>query len=250
MDEDNDPSDLVMSWYIGATTVCEQTPLDQNGMQECTATLTDGMASIVSEVRDPSDAAGRFELAFTIETNQEPIAAIVGPSASSVFYANESILLEGVVSDPEDISTDLQVEWRSNLDGVLDTTPAAEDGTTSVEVLLTEGSHQLELYVEDTEGLSNADLISIQVREPNQAPTCDFVSPQDADIVEVGEVIQFQAVVSDPNISSDQIMVQWSSDKDGVFGTATAGTDGVSNLLYDALSINTHVTCRLKTSRD
>ena len=48
-------------------------------------------------------------------------------------------------------------------------------------------------------------------------------------------------MVLDPNVSSDQLMVEWSSDKDGVFGTAAAGTDGVSNLLYDGLSINTHV---------
>ena len=62
-------------------------------------------------------------------------------------------------------------------------------GPPSVEVFLSEGAHQLELYVEDTEGLNTTDSVSIQVREANQAPSCDFVSPQDGEIFEFGELI-------------------------------------------------------------
>ena len=34
-DDNNDAADLTMVWYIGATTVCESAPVDDNGMQEC-----------------------------------------------------------------------------------------------------------------------------------------------------------------------------------------------------------------------
>ena len=78
-DDDNEISDLTMAWYIGATTVCDEDLLDANGEQDCTVEIVEGMASIIAEVRDPSDAAGRFELAFSIETNQEPQAEIVEP---------------------------------------------------------------------------------------------------------------------------------------------------------------------------
>ena len=44
-------------------------PVDENGLQECSVTLTEGMTSIVAEVRDPSDEAGRFELAFVIDVD-------------------------------------------------------------------------------------------------------------------------------------------------------------------------------------
>ena len=71
-DDDNDTADLTMVWYIGATTVCELAPVDENGLQECAVTLTEGMTSIVAEVRDPSDDAGRFELAFFIDANSAP----------------------------------------------------------------------------------------------------------------------------------------------------------------------------------
>ena len=240
-DDDNEAAELTMVWYIGATTVCELAPVDSNGIQECSVVLEEGMASIVAEVRDPSNEAGRFELAFVIDSNASPLAQIEYPTASSVFYANQSIAFEGVVSDEEDDSAALLVEWRSSLDGIVSSTSPDANGRTSGEVLLSEGTHQLELYVEDTEGATGVDSVSIQVREPNEAPTCDFVAPDDGSTVEVGEVIQFQAMVLDPNVSSDQIVVEWSSDKDGVFGIAAAGTDGISNLLYDGLSINTHV---------
>ena len=129
-DDDNEISDLTMAWYIGETTVCEQDLLDANGEQECTVEIVEGMASIVAEVRDPSDAAGRFELAFSIDTNQEPQAEIVEPIENSVFYANQSIVLEGLVSDFEDSAGDLHVEWRSTIDGVLGTVGASTNGTT------------------------------------------------------------------------------------------------------------------------
>ena len=64
------------------------------------------------------------------------------------------------------------------------------------ERLLSQGTHQIELYVEDTEGANHIDSVSIQVREPNEAPTCEFISPEDATIAESGDVIQFQALVS------------------------------------------------------
>ena len=60
-DDDNEPAELTMVWYIGATTVCELAPVDSNGLQECSVTLEEGMTSIVAEVRDPSNEAGRFE---------------------------------------------------------------------------------------------------------------------------------------------------------------------------------------------
>ena len=96
-DDNNDAADLEMVWYIGATTVCEAAPVDDNGMQECSVTLTEGMSSIVAEVRDPSNAAGRFELAFFIDTNIAPQAQIVSPTAASVFYANQVVSFEGMV---------------------------------------------------------------------------------------------------------------------------------------------------------
>ena len=82
-------------------------------------TLTEGMSSIVAEVRDPSNDAGRFELAFFIDTNIAPQAQIVSPAAASVFYANQVVSFEGMVSDNEDNASDLEVEWRSSLDGTL-----------------------------------------------------------------------------------------------------------------------------------
>ena len=240
-DDNNEAAELMMAWYIDGTTVCDLAPIDTNGLQECSVTIAEGMTSIVVEVRDPDDNAGRFELAFVIDTNASPLAQIVYPNASSVFYANQSIAFEGVVSDTEDDASTLQVEWRSSLDGVIHSTSADVNGRTSGEVLLSQGTHQLELYVQDTEGAGHVDSVSIEVREPNEAPNCEFISPEDGFAGEVGEGIPFQGVVLDPNVSSDQLIVEWSSDKDGVFGDSVGGTDGVTSLLYDGLSINTHI---------
>ena len=92
------------------------------------------------------------------------------------------------------------------------------NGQTIGEVSLSQGTHQIELYVEDTEGASHTDSVSIQVREPNEAPTCEFISPEDGTIAESGDD-SVSSVGLDPNVSSDQLVVEWSSDKDGIFGT-------------------------------
>ena len=103
-----------------------------------------------------------------------------------------------MVSDTEDNASDLEVEWRSSLDGTLISAAPTVNGQTIGEVTLSQGTHQIELYVEDTEGASHMDSVSIQVREPNEPPTCEFISPEDGTIAESGDVIQFQALVLRP----------------------------------------------------
>ena len=78
------------------------------------------------------------------------------------------------------------------MDGIVSSTSPDANGRTVGEALLSEGNHQLELYVEDTEGAIGVDSVSIQVREPNEAPTCGFVAPEDGSAVQVGEVIRFK----------------------------------------------------------
>ena len=41
-----------------------------------------------------------------------------------------------------------------------------------------------------------------------------------------GDLIIFEATVTDADVSVDQLSIEWSSDKDGSLGTSTANTDG------------------------
>ena len=54
-----------------------------------------------------------------------------------------------------------------------------------------------------------------------------------------GESVVFSASVSDQETSSDSLLIEWSSDLDGVVGTASA-VNGVASLTTDALSVGSH----------
>ena len=52
-DDNNDAAELISRWFgmSGRRRCVDAAPVDDNGMQECSVTLTEGMSSIVAEVR-------------------------------------------------------------------------------------------------------------------------------------------------------------------------------------------------------
>ena len=51
---------------------------------------------------------------------ESPEAQITAPSADGIFYSDQLITFEGMVSDGEDVATDLVASWESSLDGELE----------------------------------------------------------------------------------------------------------------------------------
>ena len=122
---------------------------------------------------------------------------------------------------------------------VLDSTPDAT-GTISDYTYLTEGQHAIELRVEDSSGKISIEELVLRVGSENSIPACAITEPADSSAFVVGEAIQFRGTTSDEDIPSDQLSVEWISDKDGAFGNSVPSSSGNISFASPDLSSNIH----------
>ena len=67
-----------------------------------------------------------------------------------------------------------------------------------------------------------------------------IVEPVDGDSFIVGDTITFRGTAEDLDIPSNQLSVEWLSDKDGVFGSSIPTSSGNITFASADLSANTH----------
>ena len=242
-DTNHSADELNTVWKSGTNILCEATPPAANGTTSCEAMLTPDDTEITLEVKDLENAPGSQSILITVIPSAEPVATIVTPEASGVYYSDQKITFEGIISDEEDDAELLVAFWESDLDGVLtdvDTSPDS-DGTILGYGYLTEGEHAIELNVEDVSGKTDRSSVIIDVGPPNSAPLCEITSPINGAAGEGGELVNFVATVSDVDVPATSLSVSWFSDKDGVLGSSSPDSNGGVSFPYSDLSINTHV---------
>ena len=74
----------------------------------------------------------------------------------------------------------------------------------------------------------------------NGIPNCVITAPETGEESGHGEIIGLNATVSDPDVEADTLTVTWSSDKDGLIGSSTPGTDGLVTLTTESLTADVH----------
>lgn len=95
--------------------------------------------------------------------------------------------------------------------------------------VLVERGKQIETTIEITEGVFG-----------NILPKIELLSPSTNFNFEVGEVIYFNAKITDQNTSSSDLKVQWKSDIDGLLYDGALNTDGHSSFELNYLSKANH----------
>jgi hypothetical protein len=88
-----------------------------------TGRLSVGTHRLTVAVLDSDGQSTSQSVAVTVVRNDAPEASISAPSGEEVEYG-APVTLAGSVSDQEDEPTALAVAWMSDLDGLLDATPA------------------------------------------------------------------------------------------------------------------------------
>lgn len=143
-------------------------------------------------------SAGTQELTVTVtdssgKTGTDSVSVVVAPAAASptcnldapddgaLVVEGDDVEILASLGDPDGDARDLMVELRSDLDGVLDTTPPNRSGDY---VLLTDslsnGVHTLTVTATDPTGLTCSDSISVHVDGLPSAPTAT-IAPDPAD---------------------------------------------------------------------
>ena len=241
-DPDHQAEDLLAAWRLGGEEICAAAAPSADGMTSCEALIDSDDSSLTLEVVDPLGAAGAAVLTLVVTPTDGPEASIVSPESSGIYYSDQLIVFEGLVSDAEDDPDALTAWWESSLEGELS---VEADPDSSGQVVgtgyLGEGEHAVTLHAQDSTGKTGSDSVVITVGPPNSAPACEITAPVSGDAGEDGALVTFEALVSDEDIAADLLQVIWISDKDGELGESTPNSAGEVAFPYSDMSVNTHV---------
>ncbi len=243
-------SSISSSWAVNGGAVCEGAVFDINGISECTTVFARGTAQISITAINPDGESAVATSDITVNKNDAPTAEIVTPEFGGEYYANQLTLFEGLVADGEDLPESMTVEWKSSLDGVLgvSATPSSDGKTTGTQ-MLTEGEHEIVLTVTDSTGRTGSDTTTIVVAA-GAKPDLNLISPASGDRVNIGDIVYFEAEVTDAEDDPDELTFSWESDLDGAFSSQGAGSDGVASFTYDGLSHGVHTITVYATDTD
>ncbi|MEC8378725.1 MAG: Ig-like domain-containing protein [Myxococcota bacterium] len=167
-DADGDPTTDTFVWtndstgqQIGtsASLMLDNSMVSSGDTLTCTATVTDPHGAF---------AVGSDSIVIV----NPPTVNITAPLTGSVINEGDSIQFEALVSDPEDLATDLVLLWESDIDGILDTNSADSTGLASFSnSSLSLGTHTIGLTATDSDGLNSSDGISLTINGLPTAPT-------------------------------------------------------------------------------
>jgi len=240
-DDDNEFDELSIAWYVGEEVVCDWETATPAGESICEIVFEEGDSSVIAEVRDSQGAGGRTEIAIVVAPTEAPIVELLTPIAGENHYSDGLIQFSALVSDAEDEAEELIVTWTSSVDGELSLDNSINaSGEISDYTYLTEGNHAIELRVEDTTGKFSTEEVVIQVGGENSIPTCAITEPGDGTAVVVSDAVTFRATVDDLDIPNNQLSVEWSSNRDGIFDTTSPTSSGNVSFVYNGLSADNH----------
>ena len=89
--------------------VCEDVIPDENGQTECDITLGIDNSEVTLAVLDAENARGETTVLFLWKT-EATVAQIVTPVPDGVYYSDQIITFEGILSDTEDDAIELLTE--------------------------------------------------------------------------------------------------------------------------------------------
>jgi len=158
-----------------------------------------------------------------------PQVTIQSPDDESTYNNAQVVELQGVVADGNGLDDIEVLTWSSDLDGVLaDIEGGAEpdeEGLTRHSTTLSVGTHVITLAVEDIDGLSAEDSISVTVTEAATAPFAEILVPSAFDRYEPGSAISLVGGASDPNQAPDTLLAVWMWSTDGGALTEISATN-------------------------
>ena len=105
------------------------------------------------QVQDPQNATGIFDLNIGVYPKSPPEAIIQSPQSGVPLYKDIPVNFVAHISDEDHPISTLQVQWESDLDGLLDIDlDLSDNGVVEGLHYLQEGSHILSLMVIDPLG--------------------------------------------------------------------------------------------------
>lgn len=240
-DEDNNFSDLMVSWYVDGEIVCEWQVVTPEGESLCEIRFNVGDQELVTKVRDLDNALGQAALALAISPNSPPEFQIQAPQNNEHFYLDQLVSFQAWIHDEEGDASTLTSSWTSSVDGnlQLNTTPD-ENGNISDDRYLSEGQHAITFEVEDETGMLSSQEIVITIDPANTPPTCIILEPLEDQLSLFGEPLVLNGTLIDQEWANDELSAIWSSSKDGLLDVQNPDINGAVGLEIDTLTTGQH----------
>lgn len=241
-DPDDPTAELSVTWRYLDEIICSAESPAEDGTHECDITIVETSGNVIVEVTDPDLAGDSAIVSVTTVPTAAPTGLILDPNPSGKYYSSHKVAFQAQLNDAEDTFDALRGAWTSDLDGDLTIDPEPDtSGIITGASYLSEGQHYIELKVTDSTGKQGTDSVVVDVGPPNTPPTCSITAPAAGTTLQFGELVTFEGLVDDIDISENQLAVQWSSDKDGILGTSTPDSSGNVIFPFSGLSGNSHV---------
>lgn len=239
-DAEDPIAQLRTRWFVDAAEVCPDTAPERDGTTTCTVRLSPGQPQITLEVEDSAGAVTSTSIGLSAELNRPPLVLISSPEPGSTIDPG-SAFLNGVVSDPEDAPTELEVWWTSSLDPDLHVeATAGADGTVSGQAALIEGPHLLWLHARDTHGAEGSAVVDVFAARSNLPPDVHLLVPADGAQLHASVPTALLAAATDPDDAREDLWATWSSDVQGTVSEGPVAADGAANTGLIALDAGTH----------
>jgi hypothetical protein len=256
-DPDQDPHTLIAHWFIGdegEPRPCPQGNLpDVEGLTQCDVSFSFDKPSIRLVVTDTDGNTSSDTVSINLVAAEAPEVSITAPDGSVDFRTTDLIAFSGVVSDNEDNPEGIAVWWNSDVQGLLDLSHTVDgDGTVAGSGYLDIGQHTVRLWAEDTSGRQGSASVVLSIFPPAAPPIISIVTPDDGTTAATGEMVLFQANVTDELDSPEVIGIAWDSSLvlDGLLGTDPATSDGTAQLATSTLSEGSHAIRVVATDTD
>jgi hypothetical protein len=170
-DADQAAETLTVSWSSDLMgLLAEVTPSADGDVSFTVDELSPGTHGLTLSVLDAVGASCEAEVLYSVGV--PPELELLAPIDGDLFNEGELVSFVATASDAETAASDLLVTWESDLDGLLDESYAAADGSILFETTaLSPGEHNVTLTVTDGDGLYVIGTVLISVNDLPGAPT-------------------------------------------------------------------------------
>ena len=173
-DIDIGPSSVIAEWSSNIDGMLGSvTPDSSGGVLFSRANLSRGAHIITMTVYDEQGSSCLDTVEILI--GSAPSIIMQAPTDGTEFLEGEAIDFAAQVSDIEQSADSLDLEWSSDVQGVLNTDPANAFGSSSFSKILDPGWHIITLTATDDVGLSNSETLSVLINQQPDTPTVSII---------------------------------------------------------------------------
>lgn len=237
-DEQDSADDLVIDWTSSVDGVLDVAAPSESGDIDDFLFLSAGTHILELTVSNSGGKSSQHAESITVRPpNQPPTCGISIPSDGDSILVGAQVTFQGQIQDPDEDASQLSTSWTSDQDGLLGSGVFNNGVLTLTTNTLSAGIHNIVLSVEDELGLTCTDLIQLSVGTP---PNVSISQPTSAQVFTLGEDVELHGQVTDAEDGPLQLVVEWSSDVEGLLIEETPSSSGFTQHQIDTLSAGAH----------